>query len=153
MLAQSNTQRSRNSAPGKGVRHLCPVDPVGCIAFILRLSDHLRRVHQASCKALGIKRDAEPLPPFRVAGFHPAEKSQHIDADNHRSKEDDSQRGILDTFEQHMGSMDGGCREEPYVYRLALKQIVNAVGGEIDQLNRTLVIKLYVEPIKLKRKE
>ena len=109
--------------------------------FVIKLNDQLRAIHKTSCKTLGIKKTGKvSLPPFRVPGFHPSEiqpppfvsAGHHQTDDDPRSNESPDLKNSLDLLKEHIGGMDGGCRRKPFMYRLAVKQIIMAVGGDVN---------------------
>jgi len=158
-LANSKDYRSRGGDVARGVpRQRCPM--AGCTAFVIKLNDHLHSKHKTTTKLLGIgKPDNVSLPPLRVPGFHPSEAQPppFVSADHHqtdddpRSNESTDVKNALDLFEEHMGGMDGGRRRKPFMYRLALKQIIMATGGGLNCLIKEKVKKLYVDPVMVKR--
>jgi len=54
---------------------------------------------------------------------------------------------IVDAFERHMASIDGGLKAQPINYSLAVKQILTRVGGQIDNLTKQAVNSQYVQPM------
>jgi len=54
---------------------------------------------------------------------------------------------VCESFEKYLGSMDGGHMASPDIYSLAIKQILLAVGSNINCLTKYNVRTLYVEPL------
>jgi hypothetical protein len=53
---------------------------------------------------------------------------------------------LIANFEDHIRSIDGGSKESPGTYSLAVRQILEAVGNDLLRLNKENVRVLYVEP-------
>jgi hypothetical protein len=56
-------------------------------------------------------------------------------------------KAVIQEFEKHMASIDGGAKARPESYSLAARQILNAVGNDITQLTKQNLYSMYVNPL------
>lgn len=160
LLTTDYYRRRKSSNPKPKVS--CPID--GCIAYVTRLSDHLRRKHKTSQRSLNnIKRNSQLSPAHSSNDGQLVDETSDlphvsevvfqigntlIDADCAESMISVPQ--MIGLFGEHMGSFDGGVKATPAAYCLGVRQIMESVGGEsldIACLSKDSVNRLYIEPL------